>query len=296
MAEPDPDPTPLDSDWLRANPLPLPDGETDKNGRGRVLAIGGCQTVPGGIQLTAEAALRAGAGKVRVATIAGAAVAVGVAMPEVGIISLAEDPAGEIGDPALAVAELDRFDAIVAGPAMADATAAGRLVDGLVGGEAGSAALVLDAAALMACGTRGALLKGCPRPLVLTPHVGEMAAMLECEAGQVNADRAGSVILAAERFGAVVALKGAMTLVAAPGGSLHAYAGGGVGLATGGSGDVLAGLVAGLAARGADPLRATLWAVWLHGEAGRRCAEQMGPLGFLARELLAHVPALMRAI
>jgi len=58
---------------------------------------------------------------------------------------------------------------------------------------------------------------------------------------------------------------------------------------------VLAGLAAGLAARGADPLAATLWAVWLHGEAGRRCGEQIGPLGFLARELLAHVPALLRA-
>ena len=68
------------------------------------------------------------------------------------------------------------------------------------------------------------------------------------------------------------------------------------GLATGGSGDVLAGIAAGLVARGTDPLAATLWAVWLHGEAGRRCAERQGPLGFLARELLAHVPGLMRAV
>jgi len=287
--------TPLDSNWLRAHPLPVPDGETDKNGRGRVLAIGGARTVPGGIQLTAEAALRAGAGKVRVATIAGAALAVGVAMPEVGIVALDEDQAGEIADAAPAVGQLERFDAVVAGPAMADAAAAGRLVDALLAAAEGEAALVLDAAALMACGARAVRLQACPRPLVLTPHVGEMAALLECEAATVNADRAGSVLRAAERFGAVVALKGATTLVAAPDGSLHAYAGGGVGLATGGSGDVLAGLVAGLAARGADPPQATLWAVWLHGEAGRRCAEQMGPLGFLARELLAHVPALMRA-
>lgn len=287
--------TPLDSNWLRAHPLPLPDGETDKNGRGRVLAIGGCRTVPGGIQLTAEAALRAGAGKVRVATIAGAAMAVGVAMPEVGIVALAEDPAGEIADAGPAAAELDRFDAVVAGPAMADADAAGRLVDALVAGKDTGATLVLDAAALMACASRAALLRDCPRPLVLTPHIGEMAALLECEAAAVEADRAGCVVRAAERFGAVVALKGATTLVAEPGGALHAYAGGGVGLATGGSGDVLAGLAAGLAARGADPLGATLWAVWLHGEAGRRCAEQMGPLGFLARELLAQVPGLMRA-
>ena len=94
----------------------------------------------------------------------------------------------------------------------------------------------------------------------------------------------------------MVVLKGSTSLVATPDGELFAYAGGGVGLATGGSGDVLAGIVAGLAARGAEPLEATLWAVWLHGEAGRRCAEQLGPLGFLARELLAHVPGLMRGV
>lgn len=58
----------------------------------------------------------------------------------------------------------------------------------------------------------------------------------------------------------------------------------------------MAGIVAGLRARGAAPLDAMLWAVWLHGEAGRRCAEQIGPIGFLARELLAHVPSLMRGL
>lgn len=295
MAEVRVDPVPLDSDWLRAHPLPPPDGDTDKNGRGRVLAIGGCRMVPGGIQLTAEAALRAGAGKVRVATIAGAGLAIGVAMPEVGVIALEEDAIGEIADGGPAARQTAQFDAVIAGPAMVEAAAAGRLVDALLG-AGGGATLVLDAAALMACGTRLEALRCAGRPLILTPHAGEMAALLECEAAAVNGDRTGCVRAAAERAGAVVALKGATTLVAAPDGSLHAYAGGGVGLATGGSGDVLAGLAAGLAARGADALTATLWAVWLHGEAGRRCGEQIGPLGFLARELLAHVPALMRAV
>jgi NAD(P)H-hydrate repair Nnr-like enzyme with NAD(P)H-hydrate dehydratase domain len=91
-------------------------------------------------------------------------------------------------------------------------------------------------------------------------------------------------------------LKGPNSLIAAPEGLTFSYAGGGVGLATGGSGDVLAGIVGGLCARGADPLVATLWSVWLHGEAGRRCAEQIGPIGYLARELLAHVPSLLRGV
>lgn len=287
------DPLPLDSDWLRLHPLPPPDNDADKNERGRVIAIGGCRLVPGGIRLTAEAALRAGAGKVRIATIESAALPLGVAMPEVAVLALPEDGDGEIACSRLP--PFDRYDALIAGPAMGCKDAAGRVVDAVLESPT-QAVPVFDAAALMALPSRREALAGRKRPAILTPHVGELSAMLEWDADRIKADRAGAVRLAAEGFGSVVLLKGATSLVAAPGGDLFAYAGGGVGLATGGSGDVLAGIAAGLAARGATPLEATLWAVWLHGEAGRRCAEQMGPLGFLARELLAHLPGLMRAL
>ena len=293
------DAEPLDSDWLRAHPLPAPAHDADKNARGRVLVIGGCATVPGGVRLTAEAALRAGAGKVRVATIASAALALGVAMPEIAVFALPEDGDGEIGAGADRVLAplLSRADAIVAGPAIAGELAAGPVVDHLLGATDCDAPLILDAAAL-AClppdRTEPLRMRACPT--ILTPHIGEMAALLECDSDAIEQDRAAAVRRAAERFGAICVLKGAMSLIATPDGALHSYAGGGVGLATGGSGDVLAGIVAGLVARGAEPLSATLWAVWLHGEAGRRCAEQMGPLGFLARELLAQVPSLLRGV
>ena len=91
----------------------------------------------------------------------------------------------------------------------------------------------------------------------------------------------------------MVALKAGETVIATPDGALLLYPGGGVGLATGGSGDVLAGIIGGLLARGAAPLVATAWGVWLHGEAGRRLGERLGPIGFLARELLAEIPGLM---
>lgn len=288
------EPRPLDSTWLREHPLPPPDPHADKNARGRVLAVGGCREMPGGLALTAEAALRAGAGKVQAATVRSAALPLGVAMPEIRVIPLAETEAGEIaeGGEALASACL-RCDAVIAGPAMGCGEAAGRLVDRLAGAEPG---LVLDASALMTLPQRTAALAAREAPAVLTPHIGEMAAMLGCEADAVEADRAGAVSEAARRYGAVVVLKGSTSLIADRDGGLLAYAGGGVGLATGGSGDVLAGIAAGLAARGAPPLEAAAWAVWLHGEAGRRCAEQIGPLGFLARELLAHVPGLMRGV
>ena len=285
---------PLDSDWLRATPLPRPDNGADKNERGRVLAIGGCRMVPGGIRLTAEAALRAGAGKVRVATIESAAMPLGIAMPEIAVVGLPETADGEIAAPNLHL-HLSRCDAVIVGPATMSSEAAGALLDRVLE-SSGDACVVVDAAALLALPARRAALNARQQPAILTPHIGELAAMLECEAPDIEADRAKAATRAARIYGAVVVLKGATSLVASPDGALFAYAGGGVGLATGGSGDVLAGIAAGLAARGASPLDATVWSVWLHGEAGRRCAEQQGPLGFLARELLAHLPALMRAL
>lgn len=289
----------LDSDWLRAHPLPRPDDGVDKNGRGRALVIGGSATVPGGVLLTAEAALRAGAGKVRVATVARAAMAIGIALPEAGIFALPEDDDGEIGEGCEAVLEplFEKADAIVAGPAVRGEGAAGLILDALFAASKCQAVLILDAAALgCLLPDRIDKLRQRRAPVILTPHLGEMAALLGCEAGEIERDREAAVRRAAESTGAACLLKGATSLVAMPDGELFAYAGGGTGLATGGSGDVLAGLAGGLAARGGDPREALLWAVWLHGEAGRRCAEQMGPLGFLARELVAHVPGLMRAV
>jgi hydroxyethylthiazole kinase-like uncharacterized protein yjeF len=289
--------TPLDSNWLRDHPLPRPAPGADKNARGRVFAIGGCTRVPGGLLLTVEAALRAGAGKVQAAVPASTAMALGIAMPEIAVWPLEQDDAGEIRCP-LDGMEQDilRADAVIAGPAMSCGEAAGRVVDRLLDGLCDECTLILDAAAVMTLPARAERLAARRRPAVLTPHIGEMAAMLSCDAGEIEADRPGAVRRAAERYGAIVVLKGSSSFIADAEGRLLAFAGGGVGLATGGSGDVLAGLAAGLAARGAEPLVATAWAVWLHGEAGRRCGEQIGPLGFLARELLAHVPALMRAV
>ena len=292
-------PIALDSDWLRDHRLPKPATDADKNERGRVVAIGGCRTVPGGIRLTAEAALRAGAGKVRVATIESATTALGMAMPEIAVFALPEDADGEIaadGGERLATL-IGKCDAVVVGSAMSAPAAAGTVVDHVLAARECEAPLILDAAALTCLHPdRVRPLRERRHPAILTPHIGEMAALLECDADAIEADRPAAVLRAAERFGATCVLKGAITLIATPEGAPLAFAGGGVGLATGGSGDVLAGIVAGLAARGAEPLTAAAWAVWLHGEAGRRCGEQIGPLGFLARELLAQIPRLMRAL
>jgi NAD(P)H-hydrate repair Nnr-like enzyme with NAD(P)H-hydrate dehydratase domain len=118
-----------------------------------------------------------------------------------------------------------------------------------------------------------------------------MAALMDCDEASVTADHARRAAL---RFGATVVLKASDTWIATPDAPMLHYRGGGPGLATGGSGDVLSGIIGGLLARGAAARDAAAWGVWLHGEAGRRLADRIGPLGFLARELLPVIPALMR--
>lgn len=286
---------PLELGWLHDHPLPQPDGETDKNARGRVIVLGGCLTVPGGVRLTAEAALRAGAGKVRVGTVEPAALPLGVLLPEAGVVGLPVDAEGEIdaggGLPGI---DLERCDAVVLGPAMSSAERASQLIAAVLD-QTCSGAMLIDAAALMKLAPHAERLRALAKPPLLTPHVGEMAGLLDRDAEAITADRPGAAREAARRYGAVVVLKGRLSFVAAPDGTLFCYAGGNVGMATGGSGDVLAGIAGALLARGCEPLQAALWSVWLHGETGRRCVETIGPLGFLARDMLGFIPPVMRS-
>jgi hydroxyethylthiazole kinase-like uncharacterized protein yjeF len=153
--------------------------------------------------------------------------------------------------------------------------------------------LVLDAAVLGSLAPRAEALRAWPGGAILLPHSREMARLLECEPEAVEADPLAAAHRAAERFGAVAVIKGRYSHIVAPDGRAFRFEGGGVGLATSGSGDALAGIVGGLCARGAEPLTAALWGVFLHGEAGRALAKRIGRIGFLARELLDEVPGLM---
>jgi hydroxyethylthiazole kinase-like uncharacterized protein yjeF len=133
-------------------------------------------------------------------------------------------------------------------------------------------------------------------PVLLTPHAGEMAHLTAVDKATVLSNPCAAARNAARRWNALVALKGATTYIAEPGGNVWQHEGGNVGLAISGSGDVLAGIIAGLAARGASLEQATAWGVALHARAGDRLAEQYGPLGYLARDLGRWVPGLMQEI
>jgi ADP-dependent NAD(P)H-hydrate dehydratase len=284
----------LDDGWCAAHPLPAHDGETDKKSRGRLLVVGGAKRTPGVIRLTGEAALRVGAGRVRLATLESSAATLGAAFPEAGIVALPEDDSDIAAAAGPLVAEqAAEHHAVVLGPGMANKDAAARLIRALAEAPAKGTHLVLDAAAVACAGPLCDLLECYAGRLVLTPHEGEMAGLLERDVAEVSAAREKTVQEAAAKFRAVVLLKGSQTLIAAPDGTLLHYRGGGVGLATAGSGDVLAGVIGGLLARGADPLTATGWGVWLHGEAGQTLARDVAPIGFLARDLLPVLPGLL---
>lgn len=283
----------LDARWLDANPLPPLGEHVSKKSRGRLLVVGGAHQVPGALRLTGEAALRVGAGKVQIATVPAAAIPLGVLFPEAGVIALAEQDGELVADPPERLTEAARRnEAVVLGPGISDQDAASRLVRVLADDPAPETALLLDASAVACAGPLCDLLGCYAGRLVMTPHEGEMAALCGRDMAEVQRDPARIATEIAQRFQAVISLKGEETVVAAPDGALLHYPGGGPGLATGGSGDVLAGVIGGLLARGAEPLIAAGWGVWLHGEAGRALGARMAPLGFLARELLPELPAL----
>jgi len=288
----------LTRDWLRHHPLPIHDGETTKNSRGRVLLAGGSATVPGALRLTGEAVLRAGAGKLRMATVASVAVALGVFVPEAATVALPADDAGEITAEAapLLIAGLERCDTYVLGPGMGDPDVALALVRATLAKPRLELSVVLDAAAVACAGDLETLLHGHEQRIVLTPHHGEMAGLTGHDAETIGADPERAACDAARRFGAIIVLKAGDTVIAAPGVDPLLYEGGGVGLATGGSGDVLAGIIGGLMSRGADPFVAAAWGVWLHGEAGRAAGRRLGPIGYLARDLLEAIPGLMAEV
>jgi len=128
---------------------------------------------------------------------------------------------------------------------------------------------------------------------VLLPDGDELASLLGCDEAEVERDPLGCGKRAAELYRSVVLVKGATSHVVTPEGHVWTYEGGAPGLGVSGSGDVLAGIVGGVLARGAEPLSALLWAVWLHGQAGASLAKKVGPIGFLAREIADEIPALL---
>jgi ADP-dependent NAD(P)H-hydrate dehydratase len=280
----------IDAGLLCGWPLPL-DGAGDKNARGSTFVVAGAREMPGAAVLCGTAVLRSGAGKVQIGTGASIALAAGGAVLESLVVALDETESGAIAaSNAAAIAErANDGDAFVIGPGMAGETEVAALIEALL--PMVRVPVVLDAAGLTCLRDRPELLRS-NGGVVMTPHCGEMAALLGVAREEIEREPARYARAAAERFAAVVVLKGPETHVAAPAGELYRNDKGDVGLATAGSGDVLAGIIGGLLARGASPPQAAVWGVAVHARAGARLSNRIG-IGFLARELLAEIPVVL---
>ena len=283
-------------EFLYKHPLPRHDQEGDKQSRGRVLVIAGSVETPGAALLAGLGALRAGAGILQIATCQSAAPHLAMAMPEAMVVGCPETPAGGI-DPASAprLTELGSgCDAVLIGPGMMDTAAVAELTSALLQ-SLDARALVLDASAFATRRMAEIPSKHAGR-IVVTPHSGEMAKFLDIAREEVDSDPLRAALQAAAALRAVVAMKGASTLVVSPDGEAWRCDNGSIGLATSGSGDTLAGILAGLLARGPEPTVATIWAVYIHGEAGRRLAKRNGSLGLLAREIPGQIPSILQKV
>jgi ADP-dependent NAD(P)H-hydrate dehydratase len=283
----------LDERALRDWPLPAIPADADKETRGRVLVIAGSREVPGAAQLAAVAALRAGAGKLVIATAASSAQNLAQSVPEARVIALPENETGSFDACGIALLEptLGNVSAVLVGPGMVDERGNAGLIQSIIDTYQ-DGPLVLDALAMDVV----AQLRRFSRPVLMTPHAGEMAHLLGIEKDEVTREPQRIALSAASRWNAVVALKGAVTWIATPGGQCWRHAADEPGLATSGSGDVLAGLIAGFAARDASLEQACAWGVVMHALAGRALSRQIGPIGYLARELPGAVPGLMKGI
>lgn len=284
----------ITTETLRAWPLPQPDADGDKNDRGSVLVIGGAVEMPGALILAGTAALRAGAGKLQLATSRSVAPLVATAVLEARVFGVPESAGGGIAPEAAdQLAErANQVQAALVGPGMIDQEAVRQFMQRFLT-QIEQPTLVLDAAAMECVPAALDALRARGGAVILTPNAGEMATLIEVEKDEIQRDPRRFAQQAANHFNAVVALKGAETYIADPAGAVHCYNGGTIGLGTSGAGDTLSGIIVGLAARGASPIQAAAWGVYLHSTAGERLSQRIGKLGFLARECLPEIPRIM---
>lgn len=268
----------------------LPRSGDTKHDRGHLLIVGGAASTPGAALLAGVAALRVGAGVLALAVEQSVAPVLAVAVPEASVLGL--DFANlETNDQLKELVVV--ADALLVGPGLDDPRTTRQLLRAAA--EPFSASIVLDAFALgvLGNGEQAVHRSTLPADLVLTPNPDEAKRLLASSPSVETDDRAAIAEELARRYNAVVVYQ---RHIADTEGGHWFVPGGNSGLGTSGSGDVLAGAITGLLARGASASQAACWATYLHVTAGDRLAERIGPLGYLARELATCFPTLLAEV
>lgn len=289
------EPTDVDPAVLRGWPLPEPG--SNKQARGVVLMVGGSAGVPGAMVLAGEAALRAGAGKLQVVTTGSVAGQMAVSIPEALVRRAEEVESGDISPSAAdEIVELAQSaSAVLLGPGIMTPDDAVALMGAVVPRlpRLRDQAVVIDALASAYLTEDITSLHHLEGPRVLTLNPTEVSHTLGVDEDEVSDDPVSASLELSAKAEAVVLCGGSEKIVASPSGDVWRITTGNAGLGVSGSGDVQAGIVSGLLARGAEPEQAAVWGAWLHGRCGDVLAESVGPVGYLARELAAAVPRLM---
>ena len=256
--------------WVEAEDirllLPLRQADTHKGSFGHLLLVAGAEGRGGAVAMAGRAAVIAGSGLVTMAVPQPAVPVVDGACLEAMTHPLRTTEDGFIAGPEGLEGLIERMTAVATGPGMGTEEGAAHTVEWILDHWDGP--LLLDADAINLLAGRPERLAGRGQPPVLTPHPGELARLLGRSTDEVVLDRVGAALEAATRAGAVVVAKGFRTVIADPDGEVWINPTGDDGLASGGSGDVLTGTIAGLLAQGLEPDRAAIVGCWLHGRAG----------------------------
>lgn len=277
--------------------LPARAATSHKGDFGRVLVVAGSRAMPGAAALASMACLRSGAGLVYLACPGPvASVAIGQ-HPEVVSVPVTESPEGGIATSAVdaILQQAALCDCVAVGPGMGNCEHTRAVVGGLLSVST-PVPLVVDADAINVLAEDVSVLKRARRPVVITPHPGELARILGMSAAQIQQERHLWAYEAARRTGAIVVLKGARTIVADAEGSLAVNPTGNSGMATAGSGDVLTGMAASICARNSDVFRAASAATFCHGLAGDIAAERVGAAGIVASDVISDIPRALHMV
>jgi hydroxyethylthiazole kinase-like uncharacterized protein yjeF len=276
--------------------VPRRSPDANKGTFGTVVLLAGSLGLTGAAYLSAMGAARGGAGKVRLLCAQTIYPILAAKCVEVMAMPVPEVAPGAPGhaDREVILRQFEDATAALVGPGLGRDRSTWRLIHDLL--EHLSCPLVVDADGLNALAEDRRLLGRLRGDRVLTPHPGEMGRLLRRRTAEVQADRPGAAAALAKESGAVVVLKGARTLVAAPDGRLSEDPHEVPALATGGTGDVLGGLIAALLAQGLEPFDAAATGVYVHAAAGRRIAQRLGDSGLLASDLLLEIPPVMQLL
>ncbi|WP_326974544.1 NAD(P)H-hydrate dehydratase [Caproicibacter sp. BJN0012] len=268
------------------------DPESNKGNYGRLLCVCGSDGMAGAAAMSTLSALRCGAGIVETALPRTIYPIVAALAPEAVFTLLEISSEGGMADrtPQEIRSALSRASACLAGCGLGKSPFARGAVSLLL--RETRVPLVLDADGINLVSEHIDELKTARAPLILTPHPGEMARLLKTTVRGVQENREECARSFSREYGVILVLKGAGTLVASPEGRLYRNTTGNPGMAKGGSGDVLAGMIASFAAQGIEPFSAAAGAVYLHGLAGDRCAESLSQSAMLPTDLIGKLPEL----